>query len=91
MVTGRTKLKGNVEKVIKSVTAREPDKAQIEIEQADRLYKEIRIDNVVTDENGHQGQLEPGEQVEVTIEAHSEKQRKDLHSHGDGQKKDEGE
>lgn len=64
-----TTLPGTVEKIIKSPFPTEPDKAQIAIEGADHLYKEIRIDNIFTDEHGNQVQLKPGAEVQVTVEA----------------------
>jgi hypothetical protein len=44
-------LSGTVEKVIKSPNPKER-KAQITVEGADELYREIRIDNTLQDENG---------------------------------------
>jgi hypothetical protein len=62
-------LPGTVEKIIKSPLPSEPEKAQIALEGADHLYREIRIDNTLTDENGAEVQLKPGAKVEVTVEA----------------------
>jgi hypothetical protein len=62
-------LPGTVEKIIKPVEPREPEKAQIAIEGADDLYREIRIENTLTDENGHEVRLKKGAEVEVTVEA----------------------
>ncbi len=70
----RKKLKGKVAKVIKPFHPKEPEKAQIEIEGADDLYKEIRVENVLTDEKGQKSHLEPGEQVDVTLDADSEQE-----------------
>ena len=64
-----TTLPATVEKVIKSHTPGEPEKAQISVEGADHLYRELRIDNTLTDENGDKVRLKPGAEVEVTIEA----------------------
>jgi len=36
------------------------------------FYKEIRIENTLTDENGREVKLKPGVEVEVTIEADPE-------------------
>ena len=58
-----------VEKVIKSSCPGEPEKAQITVEGADDLYREIRIENTLTDENGDKVRLKPGAEVEVTVEA----------------------
>ena len=63
-------LPGTVEKIITPPDPREPEKAQINIQQgADLLYKEIRIQNNLTDENGKQVKLKQGATVEVTVEA----------------------
>jgi predicted DNA-binding antitoxin AbrB/MazE fold protein len=64
-----TTLPGVVEKIIKPVSPSEPEKAQIAIEGADDLYREIRIDNTLTKENGEEVRLKPGAEVEVTVEA----------------------
>ena len=58
-----------VEKVIKPPIPGEPEKAQITVEGADHLYRELRIENTLTDENGDKVRLKPGAEVEVTIEA----------------------
>jgi hypothetical protein len=58
-----------VEKVIQSPHPAIPEKAQIAIEGADHLYRELRIENSLTDENGHKVRLKQGAQVEVTVEA----------------------
>lgn len=65
-------LPGTVEKVIKSPDPNVPEKAQITVEGAEDLYREIRIENVLTDENGQIVSLKPGAPVEVTIEADPE-------------------
>ena len=65
-----TTLPGVVEKIIKSPLPNEPEKAQIAIEGADELYKEIRIENTLTDKDGNQVSLKKGAEVEVTVEAH---------------------
>ena len=49
-----------------------PRKPQIAIEGADDLYREIRIENVLTDENGDKVRLKKGAEVEVTVEAPAE-------------------
>jgi hypothetical protein len=63
---------GTVEKIIKSPLPDEPEKAQISVDGADPLYREIRIDNTLTNENGEEVRLKPGAQVEVTVEAEAE-------------------
>ncbi len=68
----RKKLRGTVEKVIKPLVPSEPEKAEIGIEEADDLYREIRVENVVTDENGEKASLKPGAKVDVVVEADSD-------------------
>jgi hypothetical protein len=67
----RKKLQGTVQKVIKPAIPSQPEKAQIDIEGADDLYREIRIENVVTGENGEKARLKPGADVEIIVEADS--------------------
>jgi hypothetical protein len=62
-------LPGTVEKIIESTHPSEPEKAQISIEGGDVLYREIRIENTLTDENGEEVALKKGAEVEVTVEA----------------------
>ena len=63
-------LPGKVEKVIHPhPSSGEPEKAQITVEGADHLYREIRVPNTLTDANGHKVKLKEGAEVEVTIEA----------------------
>jgi len=69
MKRARKKLAGKVQKVIKSPHPAVPEKAEISIEQADHLYREIRIENRLTDEQGKEAQLTVGGDVEVHIEA----------------------
>jgi hypothetical protein len=62
-------LPGKVEKIIKPADPREPEKAQISIEGADTLYKEIRIENSLKDKNGDKVRLKKDADVDVTVEA----------------------
>jgi len=64
-----TTLPGTVEKIIKPIVPGKPDKAQIEVEKGEHLYREIRIDNVLKDEKGEEVALKEGAPVDVTIEA----------------------
>ena len=66
-----TTLAGTVGKIIKSPFVGEPEKAQIVVEGADHLYKEIRINNLLTSENGVEVRLKPGAKVEVTVTVHA--------------------
>ena len=62
-------LPGTVEKIIPPLHPSEPEKAQIGVEGADDLYREIRVENTLQDENGETVVLKPGAKVDVTIEA----------------------
>jgi hypothetical protein len=64
-------LPGTVEKIIPANTIA-PEKAQIAIEGADHLYREIRVDNTLQDEEGKKVGLKPGAHVDVKIEADKE-------------------
>ena len=62
-------LPGTVQKIIHSPDPSIPEKAEIAVEGADELYKEIRIENTLTDEKGNEVQLNQGAEVDVTVEA----------------------
>jgi hypothetical protein len=64
-----TTLAGTVEKIIKPIVPSEPERAQIAVDGADHLYKELRIENRLTDASGNEVHLKPGARVEVTVEA----------------------
>jgi hypothetical protein len=61
-------LPGTVEKIIPAVGPI-PEKAQIAVETAEDLYKEIRVENTLKDAKGNPVALKKGAEVEVTIEA----------------------
>jgi hypothetical protein len=65
------KMRGTVEKIIRPISPTEPEKAQITISEADDLYREVRVENVVTDESGEKASLKPGAEVDVIVEADS--------------------
>jgi hypothetical protein len=58
-------------KVIKPGVPTDPEKAEISVDEAEDLYKEIRIENVVTDEKGEKAALKPGAEIDIVIEADS--------------------
>lgn len=76
MTKKRKKLHGSVKKIIRPVLPNEPEKAEIQIDEADDLYKEIRIENVVTEEKGKEGILKQGEDVDIVLEADPDKKQK---------------
>jgi hypothetical protein len=61
-------LPGTVDKIIPSPRSRQPEKAHIAVDGADRLYRYLRIENILTDENGDDVKLKKGAHVEVTVE-----------------------
>jgi hypothetical protein len=66
-------LPGTVDKIIPAAPkVEEPEKAQISVEGADHLYREIRVENVLKGEHGEKVRLKEGTQVNVTIEAEPE-------------------
>ncbi len=64
-------LPGTVEKIIPA-NRMEPEKAQISIEGCEDLYREVRIENTLTDKSGDPVSLKKGAEVEVTINADSD-------------------
>jgi hypothetical protein len=64
-----TTLPGTVQEIIKPIDPRQPEKAQIDIEGGEDLYREIRVDNVLKDEKGEEVAMRKGAAVDVTIEA----------------------
>jgi hypothetical protein len=60
-------LPGTVEKIIRPVVPDQSEKAQIVIEGADHLYKELRIQNTLTDKDGKVVHLESGANVRITF------------------------
>jgi hypothetical protein len=58
-----------VEKIIRPIVPTEPEKAQIAVEGADHLYREIRVENRLKDADGKDVVLKPGAEVDVTIAA----------------------
>jgi len=65
----KTTRPGTVEKIIKPIYPQEPEKAEIAVEGADHLYREIRIENTLVDEKGNKVKLVEGARVDVTVEA----------------------
>ena len=64
-------LPGKVERIIKPLSPRDTEKAQIRVEGAEPLYSELRIENSLIDENGDEVRLKKGADVDVTVEAES--------------------
>lgn len=72
MAKKRKKLHGTVQKIITPAHSGAPEKAQIAVEEADHLYREIRVENLLANENGEKARLKPQAEVDVIIEADSD-------------------
>jgi hypothetical protein len=64
----RTTIPGTVDKLIPSPRPNRVDKAQISME-GDHGYRDLRIENSLTDEHGDEVKLKKGAHVEVTVTA----------------------
>ena len=60
-------LPGTVRKIISSPRPNRPEKAQIAVDGADQRYRNLRIENALTDEHGDDVKLKKGAHVEVTV------------------------
>jgi hypothetical protein len=58
---------GTVDKIIPSARPSQPEKAQIAVEGADHKYRDLRIENTLTDEHGDDVKLKKSGHVEVTV------------------------
>jgi hypothetical protein len=58
---------GTVDKIVPSSSPSKPEKAQISVGEADHRYRDLRIENTLTDENGDDVKLTKGARVEVTV------------------------
>jgi hypothetical protein len=68
-----TTMPGTVDKIIPSPGPSQPEKAQIAIGGADHRYRDLRIENTLTDEHGDDVRLKKGAHVEVTVTAEPKK------------------
>ena len=64
-----TTLPGTVDKIIPASHSIRSERAQIAVEGADHRYRDLRIENILTDENGDDVKLKKGARVGVTITA----------------------
>jgi hypothetical protein len=63
---------GAVDRIIPSPRPSQPERAQIAVHGADDRYRNLRIENSLTDEHGDDVKLKKGERVEVTVTAELE-------------------
>ncbi len=62
-----TTMQGTVEKIVPASAPTQPEKAQITVDVPDRKYRDLRIENILTDEHGDDVKLKKGAHVEVTV------------------------
>jgi hypothetical protein len=60
---------GTVDKIIPSPRPSQPEKAQIAVDGADQRHRDLRFENILTDEHGDDVKLKKGAHVEVTVTA----------------------
>jgi len=70
-------LSGTVEKIIPPILPGKPEKAQISVDGAEDLYRELRVENTLEDADGKKVKLKKGAEVEVKIEADPEATKPD--------------
>jgi hypothetical protein len=68
-----TTMPGTVHKIIPPPRPSQPEKAQITVGGADHGYRDLRIENTLTDEHGADVRLKKGAHVEVTVTADPKK------------------
>ena len=62
-----TTMPGTVNKIIPSPHTSQPEKAQIAFDGTDQRYRNLRIENTLTDEHGDDVKLKKGAHVGVTV------------------------
>jgi hypothetical protein len=60
-------LPGTVDKIVPPPRPSQHEKAQIAVDGADHRYRDLRIENTLTDENGDDVKLKKGAHVDVTV------------------------
>ena len=65
----KTSKSGTIKNILPSFDPREPDKAEIHVDDAEPLYQELRVSNLLEDEEGREVQLKKGAKVKIQIEA----------------------
>jgi len=65
----KTSKSATVKNILPSFDPREPDKAEIHVDDAEPLYQELRVPNLLEDGEGNEVQLKKGAKVKIQIEA----------------------
>ena len=71
-----TIMPGTVDRIISSPVPSQPERAQIAVDGADRGYRDLRIENTLTDEHGDDVKLKKGAHVEVTSQPNQRRNRR---------------
>lgn len=64
-----TTMPGTVDRIIPSSRPSQTEKAQIAVDGAGHRYRNFRIENTLTDDNGYNVKLKKGAHVEITVTA----------------------
>jgi hypothetical protein len=70
-----TTMPGTVKKIIPSPRTNLLEKAQIAVAGAPRPYRDLRIENTLTDEHGDDVRLKKGAHVEITVTSNDDRDR----------------
>jgi hypothetical protein len=81
MSISKKKLSASVRKIIPPLMSGEPETVEIRLDDAEDLYREIRIPNTFTDQNGEASSLKPGSRVAIIVEADLEAVTKEKDDH----------
>jgi hypothetical protein len=68
-----TTMPGIVNKIIPSPQTSQPEKAQIAVDGTDQRYRNLRIENTLTDEHGDDVRLKKGAHVDITVTAKADR------------------
>ena len=64
---------GIVNKIIPSPQTSQPEKAQVAVDGTDQRYRNLRIENTLTDEHGDDVRLKKGAHVDITVTAKADR------------------
>jgi hypothetical protein len=71
-----TTMPGTVDKIIPARPPSQPEKAQIAVDGAERRHRDLRIENMLSDEHGDDVKLKKGAHVEVTVTTKNDNRHK---------------
>jgi hypothetical protein len=74
---------GSVEMIAKSEIPNAPEIAQIAVESGSQGSNIITIENTLTDKSAHEVHLNPGDRLEVTVDAKADAIRPDANKYGE--------